>query len=81
MVKPTIETKHYKQMNELAKMLDETFNGKNKGKNRKYGFMLSVFPFGNIEGGRFNYISNADKKNIVTLLKEMVVKFEKEINC
>lgn len=62
-------------MNTLAHTLDEVFNGKAQGKDRKIGFMLSVFPFGN--EGRFNYISNGgDRADIICLMKEMIARFE-----
>jgi hypothetical protein len=71
-----IEDKYRAQMNGVAQALDETFNGKTKGKERKVGFILLVFPFGE-EGGRCNYISNgADRKDVVTMLKEQIKRFE-----
>ena len=72
-----IEPKYIAQMNAIAKALDETFNGKAKGKDRPVGFVLMVFPFGDEFDGRCNYISNgADRKDIVTLMKEMIARFE-----
>lgn len=70
-----IEQPYLEKMNVLAEILDEVFNGDYKGKDRKTGFVLMVFPFGSTEG-RVNYISNADRKTIVTLLKEQVARFE-----
>jgi hypothetical protein len=52
------------------------FNGQAKGKDRKTGFVLMVFPFADFDG-RCNYISNgADRNDIVTLMKEMIARFE-----
>ena len=63
-------------MNDLAKNLDWLFNGESRGKDRKTGFVLLVFPFGSDEG-RCNFISNgADRREIVTLFKEMIARFE-----
>jgi hypothetical protein len=71
-----IEEAYLKKMNVVARSLDEIFNGKDKGKDRKTGFVLLVFPFENHEG-RCNYISNgADRKDIVTLFKEQIARFE-----
>jgi hypothetical protein len=43
---------------------------------RETGFVLLVFPFGEKEG-RANFISNgADRKDIVTLFREMIARFE-----
>ncbi len=69
-----IEVKHRRMMNTLARELDELFNGDAKGEARKVGFFLAVYAFGEV--GRFNYISNSDRKDIVVLLKEMVARFE-----
>lgn len=71
-----IEAKHREMMNAIARVLDETFNGPAKGNDRKVGFVLLVFPFGENEG-RCNYLSNgADRKDIVTMFKEQIKRFE-----
>jgi len=71
-----IEEKHYALMNELAQQLDKLFNEPVTGKARETGFVLLVFPFGNIDG-RCNFISNgADRQDIVALFKEMIARFE-----
>lgn len=62
-------------MNQIAAGLDEAFNGP-KGEPRKVGFVLLQFPFGGPEGARTNYISNANRKDIVVALKEIVARFE-----
>ena len=69
-----IQDEYLELMNDLAKMLDKAFNGDAKGEDRKVGFMLSVFPFG--DEGRFNYIANSDRVDIVCLMKEMIARFE-----
>jgi hypothetical protein len=70
-----IEDRYHRKMNALAKTLDEWFNGNAKGKHRKVGFCLMVFEFG--EGpGRANYISNASREHVVTLMKEQLARFE-----
>jgi hypothetical protein len=71
-----IEPQYVEKMNHLARVLDEFFNGDTKGPARKTGFVLMVFPFEGFDG-RCNYISNgADRKDIVTLMKEMSQRFE-----
>jgi hypothetical protein len=71
-----IEDRYRAQMNAVAQTLDEFFNGKAKGKARNTGFVLLVFPFEGHEG-RANFISNgADRRDIVTLFKEMIARFE-----
>jgi hypothetical protein len=71
-----IEAKYIETMKAMAKALDAMFNGEAKGKERKVGFILLVFPFGEGEG-RCNYISNgADRKDVVTMFKEQIKRFE-----
>jgi hypothetical protein len=71
-----IEAEYYAQMNAVAAALDETFNGKLKAPHKTVGFVLLVFPFGD-KSGRANFISNgADRRDIVTLFKEMIARFE-----
>ena len=74
-----IEPAYVRMMNTIATVIDEAFNGEAKGKDRKTGFVLLVFPFDEVaEGGqgRCNYISNADRHDVVTMLKEQVKRFE-----
>lgn len=69
--------KEYREdMNRLAAMLDKFLNGDAKGKARKTCFVLLVAPFGDSEGRRTNYISNGNRPDIVTLMKEMIARFE-----
>lgn len=63
------------KMNELAREIDEFFNGPSKGEKRETGFVLMVFPFGG-PGGRCNYISNADRTDVLATLKDQVARFE-----
>ena len=75
-----IQEEHRHAMNMVAGAIDKIFNGNTKGKDRKTGFVLMVFPFtevGENGGGRCNYISNgADRKDIIVLMKEMIARFE-----
>lgn len=60
-------------MQSVAKGLDKICNPEGE---RKLGFVLLVFPFGGPEGARCNYVSNAERKDIITALKEIVARFE-----
>lgn len=72
-----IEAEYHDKMVAISKVLDEVFNGEAKGDDRKTGFVLMVFPFGDAFDGRCNYLSNgADRRDIVTLMKEMIARFE-----
>lgn len=71
-----IEPAYIEKMNALAHAINELFNGDAKGPDRKTGFVLMVFPFANFDG-RCNYISNgADRRDVITLMKEMIQQFE-----
>ena len=68
-----IQERYRREMNTLANVLDEHFNeGK---KQKKIAFVLLVTEFGNMKG-RVNYISNGERQDIVTMLKEIVARFE-----
>lgn len=71
-----LDQKYRDQMNALARDLDGLFNGDAKGHDRKNGFVLLVFPFNGPEGQRTNYISNAERKDMIVALKEIVARFE-----
>ncbi|MBR0883888.1 hypothetical protein ACVMGC_000968 [Bradyrhizobium barranii subsp. barranii] len=71
-----IEDRYRNKLNALAAALDEMFNGKDKGADRKIGFCLMMFEFGGEPGRRTNYISNANRADVVTLLKEQLARFE-----
>lgn len=70
-----IEPAYIKKMNDLAHFLDHEFNGEAKGGARKVGFVMMVFPFRD-HGGRCNYISNANRDDVVVLLKEQLARFQ-----
>lgn len=61
-------------MRALAEGIDDALNGSARPKG--YAFALFVFPFDMPEGARTNYVSNADKKDMVAALKEVVARFE-----
>ena len=71
-----IEEAYLESMNTLAQAIDQYFNGAAKGPHRETGFVLMVFPFGE-KIGRCNYISNgADRRDVRTLMKEMIARFD-----
>lgn len=71
-----ISAEQRERMNELARMLDEAFNGDVRPK--RVGFALLVYNFGeDIKGtGRVNYIGNGDRASVLTALKELVARWE-----
>lgn len=71
-----IQAEYIRQMNTVAGALDDMFNGEARGNDRKVGFVLLVFEYGEKEG-RCNFISNgADRKDVVVLFREMIARFE-----
>lgn len=74
-----IDTQFRELMNNLAGNLDGIFNGDKHGADRETGFVLLVFPFtrdGVKYEGRANYISNANRADIIVLLKEQLAYFQ-----
>lgn len=75
-----IEEAFREQMRQLGQLIDEFFNpvlpGLPKGP-KKTGFVLMVFPFDEVkDDGRCNYLSNANRDDIVIMLKEQIKRFE-----
>lgn len=72
-----IEPEYLEKMNKLARAIDVWFNGDKRGNDRETGFILLIYKFGDVEEGRCNFISNGtDRRDVVTLFKEMVARFE-----
>lgn len=69
-----IEPQYREQMRALAEGLDKALNHGTLPF-KKTGFVLLVFPFSGHEG-RCNYISNAERDDIVVLLKEQLARFQ-----
>lgn len=73
-----IEPRLHEMMNALARGVDEILNGPATPDRVKHnGFILLVFPFEGREG-RCNYISNAQRADVLQLLKEQVARFEEQ---
>ena len=74
-----IQEEYHKLMEAIAHGLDNMFNPdhtKDKANPKETGFVLLVFPFGDADSGRINYISNGDRHDCVTAMKELVARFE-----
>ena len=70
-----LEAEHREVLNYLADMLDGILNGPATGADRALGFVLMMFPFGSGDG-RCNYISNANRADVLATLKHQVARFE-----
>ncbi len=70
-----IEPRHVEEMNKVARALDLIFNHGSLPV-RTTGFVVLVFPFGEHDAGRCNFISNgADRADLAVLFKEMAARF------
>ena len=58
----------------IARVLDAAFNGDERP--RRIGFALLVFEFGKTEGGRVNYVSNADRDDMLVAVREWLARAE-----
>lgn len=64
-------------MNSLAHVLDVTFNGEDcPAEKKQVGFFLTTFNMNAPAPGRFNYISNADKRDVRAMLAEILARIE-----
>jgi hypothetical protein len=72
-----VEAAYHGKMEFLAREIDHLFNGDLRGEAREVGFVLMIFPL-NDGDGRANYISNASRADVVTMLKEQIVHFESQ---
>lgn len=69
-----IESKHLMIMNALAQLIGEEINPTGEKLN---GFALLVFPFGQPNGEhRCNYISNAERDDMLATMKEFIARSE-----
>jgi hypothetical protein len=71
-----VDAEYAEMMSKIAHGIDEFLNGTTGEK--KIGFILMVFPFSDGSTGheRCNYMSNAARAEVVTLLKEQISYFE-----
>lgn len=71
-----VDEAYHARMTAVMQTLDQFMNGEAKGKDRKVGIVVMMFPLGDVTG-RCNYMSNGvDRHDIVNLMKEMITRFE-----
>ena len=68
---------HQEMLRTVAKNIDATFNGTKRP--RTFGFALLLFKFNKVEKGHMDWISNADRKDMIVALKEMIAQLEGRI--
>ncbi|SIO36972.1 hypothetical protein SAMN05444722_1716 [Rhodovulum sp. ES.010] len=72
-----IQDEHPRLMNMLAHAIDEALNGpRQPGIPPRIGFVLLVSEFGQIEGGRVNYISNGERDSMLAMCREYLARAE-----
>ncbi len=72
-----IQEQYRKQMNRVAKTIDEFFNGRRKpNREPTVGFILLTAEFGQIDGGRVNYISNGNREDMIAMMREYLDRVE-----
>lgn len=75
-----IEEEQRALMNIIATMLDELFNPMPlpglPPKPKQVAFVLLTAKFGEVSSGRVNYISNGSRPEIVSMMKELIARFE-----
>jgi hypothetical protein len=72
-----VERDYRQAMAGVMQALDEFINGP-PGPDyvKRTGIIVMMFPYGEVEG-RCNFMSNgADRRDVVTLMKEMIARFE-----
>jgi hypothetical protein len=70
-----IQSEFVAWMNRTAMELDTALNSK-LSQERRNGFALFVFPFHGPEGQRVNYISNADRTDMIKAVREWLERAE-----
>lgn len=71
-----IQPEYRETMRAIAGLLDDVLNEGAHGNDRKVGFVVLLFPFGENKG-RCNYISNgASRADMVKLLREQANRFD-----
>lgn len=68
-----IDHKYHETMISLAGAIDSVLNANGK---RRVAFALLVTEFGMIEDGRVNYISNANRADMIAMMREWLAQAE-----
>lgn len=73
-----IEARYREQMRAVAHTIDGLFNGAATGDDRKVWFFLAAGNFDD-PASRFNYISNAEKRDVRDMLRDVLGRLEERI--
>ena len=69
-----VQQEYQQMLRAVMKTIDEFCNP--PGQPKKHGIVIMMFPFGEGEGHRTNYMSNCKREDIITLFKEQLAYFE-----
>ena len=69
-----IQAQYHAAMNALAEGVDKVLNGNTRP--RHTAFVILVAGFGQIDGGRVNYISNGSREDMIAMMKEYIARNE-----
>jgi hypothetical protein len=61
-------------MQAIASAIDNGLNGESEPK--RVAFVVLTANFNEIEGGKVNYVSNADRSDVKAILKELLARWE-----
>lgn len=71
-----IQAQYHGLMQGLAEGVDRILNGNKRP--RETAFVLLVAGFGQIEGGRVNYISNGSREDMIAMMKEYIARKDRK---
>jgi hypothetical protein len=69
-----VQADYIEQMKAVLSAVDEFINPDKK--NKRIGITLLMFPFGNEDSGRINYMSTAERKDMILSMKLLIAKWE-----
>jgi hypothetical protein len=69
-----VDEEYREMLKQVAQALDEFFN--RDMNNKTVAFTLLIAPFGKAEGGRVNYVSNADRRDNIQLMEELLARWK-----
>ena len=73
-IQQPIQAEVVAKMNALGRVIDEIMND-TKG-TKQWGFALLVFPFAKEIESRMNYLSNAERDDMIVAMKEFISRYE-----
>lgn len=68
-----IQADLHQVMDRMGAVIDDALNPSGP---RNWGFVLLMFDFNNPADARMNYLSNADRTDMICAMKELVANFE-----